>query len=279
ATLGVFGRINYSFRDKFLLEVNGRYDGSSRLSADSKWGFFPSFSAGYVISEEPFMDFADPTLSFLKFRVSYGEIGNQNANLANIYRVMNPANSNWLIGGQNMVTVGGSTLAATSRTPGALPSSLTWETVTTLDFGVDARFFTDRLGFSYDWYRRTVSDMHSAGVTLPSTFGTSSPIRNYGELQTTGWEIAVDFKQNFENGLSINAMATLSDFEEKITRFANTTQSLPNPIRGRNFTYYEGMVVGEIWGFETDRLFTEEDFDAGGDYVGGIPSQEIFETN
>lgn len=262
ATLGGFGRANYSFRDKFLFELNGRYDGSSRLSADKKWAFFPSMSAGYVLSKEDFMDFADPTLSFLKLRASYGSIGNQNANLNNIYRTMSSYNSGWLVDGENQLTTG---------TPGALPSSLTWETVTTLDIGLDARFFGNRLGLNFDWYQRTVSDMHSAGETLPSTFGTSSPIRNFGEMQTTGWEVAMDFKHSFNNGLNINASATLSDFEEKITKFSNTTMGVNS--------FYEGKVLGEIWGYQTDRFFTEDDFDSDGNLMEGIPSQEIFETN
>ncbi|SDR91464.1 SusC/RagA family TonB-linked outer membrane protein [Christiangramia echinicola] len=262
STLGAFGRLNYSYKDKFLLEANGRYDGSSRLSADEKWAFFPSFSAGYVMSEEDFMEPLDPTLSFLKFRVSYGSIGNQNSYLSNIYRVMSSYGSNWVIDGNEQVAVG---------TPGAIPSSLTWETVTTLDFGLDARFFSDKLGLTFDWYERTVSDMHSAGVTLPSSYGTSSPIRNYGELQTRGWELAIDFSHQFENGLSINALATLTDYKERITKYANTTQGINS--------YYEGKVLGEIWGFETDRFFTEDDFDAEGNYADGVPSQDIFETN
>jgi TonB-linked SusC/RagA family outer membrane protein len=261
-TLGVFGRVNYSFKNKFLLEVNGRYDGSSRLSSDEKWGFFPSMSAGYIISEESFMDFSDSYLSFLKFRGSYGSIGNQNANLGNIYRIMNPTSSNWLINNQNMLTV---------TTPGALPSGLTWETVTTLDLGVDARFFRNKLGMSFDWYERAVTDMHSAGVTLPSTFGTSSPLRNFGELKTTGWELELNFRHTFTNGLNINAVGTLSDFKEKITKYANTTMGIDS--------FYEGKVLGEIWGFETDRLFNENDVDAEGNLVAGIPSQELFETN
>src|SRR5690606_15197692 len=77
-TLGVFGRINYGYKNRYLLEINGRYDGSSRLSPNRKWGFFPSMSAGYIISEESFMDFSRPVLSFMKLRASYGEIGNQN---------------------------------------------------------------------------------------------------------------------------------------------------------------------------------------------------------
>lgn len=268
STLGAFARINYSFKDKVLLEFNGRYDGSSRLSNEDKWAFFPSMSAGYVLTEESFMDFAKPSLSFLKIRGSWGEIGNQNANLRNVYRILSSYNSNWLINGSNPVTAG---------TPGALPASLTWETVTTLDLGFDARFFNNRLGLNFDWYRRTVSDMHSAGVTLPNTFGTGSPTRNYGELQTTGWELAVDFKQSFNNGFNLTATATLSDFIEEITQYANTTRSVPNATTVFNNTFYEGMILGEIWGYETDRFFTEDDFTADGSLREGIPSQEIFE--
>lgn len=261
-TIGYFGRLNYTYKDKLLLELNARYDGSSRLSSDEKWALFPSGSIGYIITEEDFMESIKSTLSFLKLRGSYGSIGNQNTYLSSIYRIMSSTSSNWLIDGQNQVTVG---------TPGAIPASLTWETVTTLDFGLDASFFNNQLGLTFDWYRRTVSDMHSSGVTLPSTFGTSSPRRNYGEMQTDGWEIALDFKHKFNNGLNIKVMATLSDFKEKITKYANTTLGINS--------YYEGKYLGEIWGYETDRLFTEDDFNTDGSYAAGIPNQDIFETN
>ncbi len=260
--LGFFGRINYSFQDKLLLEVNGRYDGASLLSADKKWAFFPSFSAGYVLSEEDYMDFSKPYLSFLKLRGSWGSLGNPNASLGSIYRIMNPSNSGWVIDGADRVTVG---------TPPAQPASLTWETVTTLDLGVDARFFQNRLGLSFDWYERVVSDMHSAGVTLPNSFGTGAPKRNYGELTTTGFEIAADFKHSFDNGLNISATATLTDYEEEITKFANSTM--------RIYNNYEGKMLGEIWGYETDRLYQESDFNADGTPVAGIPSQELYENS
>ncbi|MDG3581621.1 SusC/RagA family TonB-linked outer membrane protein [Galbibacter pacificus] len=261
-TLGFFARVNYAYKNKILLEVNARYDGSSRLSPDQEWGYFPSFSAGYVLTEENFMKSLQPTLSFLKLRGSYGSVGNQNTYLSNIYRVMSSSNSGWLIDAQNQVTVG---------TPGALPASLTWETVTTMDFGFDSKFFNNKLGIVFDWYQRTVSDMHSPGVTLPNTFGTSSPTRNYGELQTTGWELSVDFKHQFSNGLSISAIATLSDFTEEITKYENETQGINS--------YYKGKKIGEIWGYETDRFFNESDFNSDGSYADGVPSQEIFETN
>ena len=261
-TLGAFARINYSYKEKYLLNLNGRYDGSSRLSADEKWAFFPSMSAGWIVTKEDFMDAVKPTLSFLKIRGSYGSVGNQNALISNIYRTMSSYNTGWLIDGENQLTTG---------TPGALPANLTWETVTTLDLGFDARFFKDKLGASFSWYERTISDMHSAGVTLPNSFGTSAPIRNFGEVQTKGWELELDFSHTFDNGLSINTKANLSDFKERVTKFANTTEGINS--------YYEGKQLGEIWGYETDRFFTEADFDSEGNLAQGIPSQEIFETN
>jgi len=262
STLGFFARVNYAYKDKVLLEVNARYDGSSRLSTDQKWGYFPSVSLGYILTEEEFMDALNPTLSFLKLRGSYGSVGNQNTYLSNIYRVMSSSGSNWIIDGKEQVTVG---------TPGAIPASLTWETVTTLDLGLDAKLFDNKMGVTFDWYQRTVSDMHSPGVTLPSSFGTTSPTRNYGELQTTGWELSVDFRHQFNNGLHISAMATVSDFTEEITKYENQTKGINS--------YYQGKKLGEIWGYETDRFFTEDDFNADGSYAQGVPSQELFETN
>lgn len=175
---------------------------------------------------------------------------------------MSSYNSSWLIDSENQLAVG---------TPGALPANLTWETVTTLDIGFNARFFKDKLGASFSWYERTISDMHSAGLTLPNSFGTGAPIRNFGEIQTKGWELELDFNHTFDNGLNINAKANLSDFKEKVTKFANTTQGINSN--------YKGKELGEIWGYETDRFFTEQDFEADGSPVNGIASQEIFETN
>lgn len=271
ATLGTFGRLNYAFRDKYLLEVNGRYDGASRLSPTKRWAFFPSMSAGYVVTKEPFMEFASPVLSFLKLRGSWGSIGNQNAYLGDIYRLMSSYSSGWLIGGVNTVTVG---------TPGAFPEALTWETVSTLDFGFDSKFLSDKIGLTFDWYRRTTSDMHGPGLVLPDTYGTGATKRNLGELETTGWEFALDFNHTFANGLNFNVTGTLTDFQERITKYADNKGIYDNRT---------GRLLGEIWGFETDGFFTEDDFvkDANGDlllvggkYVlnDGVVDQSYFES-
>lgn len=272
ATLGYFGRINYDYKNKYLLEVNSRYDGSSRFPLKDQWGFFPSMSAGYVISKESFMDFAKPILSFLKLRGSWGSVGNQNVGDYRFLSVMSATNSGWLIGNVNQATV---------TTPGLVSPSLTWETVTTLDFGSDARFLNNKLGASFDWYKRTTSNMITAGITVPSTLGTGSPTINYGELQTTGWELTIDWNHKFGKGPNLNLTAVLSNFKEEITRFANTTKLLN--------TNYAGKTLGDIWGYETDRFFSKDDFEAdangnliiqNGKYVGkkGIPDQSKWES-
>ena len=272
ANMGTFGRINYAFDDKYLLELNGRYDGSSRLSPTKKWAFFPSMSVGYVISKEPFMEFAEPVMTFLKFRGSYGSIGNPNSRLGDIYRLMSPTNSGWLINGVNVVT---------ASTPNAFPYDLTWESINTLDVGFDSRFLKDKIEVNFDWYRRTTNDMHSLGLVMPSSFGTTAAIRNSGKLQTTGWELAVNFNHVFDNGFNFNVTGTLSDFEERIVDYADNTGVNQNR---------PGRVLGEIWGFETDRFFTKDDFvqDANGNLVTGpngryvlkegIPTQSYFES-
>lgn len=285
ATLGYFGRINYSYKNKFLVELNGRYDGSSRFPSNDQWAFFPSVSAGYVLTEEPFLQAARPVLSFLKLRGSWGSIGNQDvASGSNTYRflsVMGSTSSNWIIDGNNQVTM---------RDPSPVSSTLTWETVTSLDFGVDARFLDGKLGATFDWYRRTTSDMISGGVTLPSSFGAGAPVRNYGELQTTGWELSLDWEHTFANELHIGVSAVLSDFQEVITKYANTTKTLPNPIPYLNNSYYEGETLGDIWGYHTDRFFSKDDFeqDSNGDLVlengkyvlkKGVPDQSLLEGN
>ena len=262
STLGFFGRLNYSYKDKYLLEINGRFDGSSRFPETQQWAFFPSMSAGYILSQERFMDFVNPVVTFLKIRGSYGSLGNQDVGAYRFLSTMGTPNSNWWVAGRNMSTV---------STPGALSSSLTWETVSTLDFGMDARLFKDQLGITVDWYRRTTSNMITGGVTLPNTFGTAAPVRNFGTMETTGWELALDWTRTFNNGFRLNLMGMLSDFQEKLTKFSNST----NNIYGN----YEGKVLGEIWGFETDRFFTEADFveqDASGTWIpqSGIPDQD-----
>jgi len=247
STLGYFGRVNYSFKNRYLLQASARIDGSSRFPRNDQWATFPSVSAGWIASEEEFLEFARPYLSFLKVRGSYGLIGNQNVGANAFIATMPTSSSSWLIGEAFIPTVG---------TPGVISPTLTWETVKDLDFGVDMNFFNNNLTFTFDWFKRTTSDMLSAGSTLPSSFGATAPRRNFGEMETKGWEVELGYRHLFENGFSISANGQLSDFRERITKFANATRLISSN--------YEGRVIGEIWGYETDRFFTDNDFEQDG---------------
>lgn len=267
STLGYFARINYSYKDKYLLELNGRRDGSSKFPQKDAWAFFPSMSAGYVLSKENFMKPLENAVSFLKIRGSWGQLGNQGVGDYRFLSTMASSTSGWWIGDNNEITF---------STPQEVRSSLTWEKIATLDFGLDARFLNDKLGATFDWYQRTTSDMIRPGITLPSSYGGSSPVRNYGAMQTTGWELSLDYRQTFGKDFQLTAAVTLSDFKEEITKDANVTKSI-NSI-------YNGKVLGEVWGYETVGLFQESDFqgkDAAGRWIpkSGIADQSYLEGN
>ena len=136
---GFFGRLNYSYKDRYMLELNGRYDGSSRFPSGNRFGFFPSMSAGYRISEEPFMQSLKPYLSTLKIRGSWGMIGNQDVGTDRYISTLSTSVDSWIIDGKKVQS---------TQKPTIVSSTLTWEKVTTLDLGLDARFFNDALGIS-----------------------------------------------------------------------------------------------------------------------------------
>lgn len=255
---GFFGRFNYAFMDKYLIEVNGRYDGSSRFGSGRRWGFFPSLSAAWRISEETFMQPLQPTLSSLKFRGSWGSIGNQDVPLNSFISTMTAftpsALGNYWLTSKNFAPY-------ISAGPTLADPSLTWETVTTLDLGLDAGFFNEKLTFTFDWYKRKTLDMLSPGETVPSTVGIAAPRRNFGELTTTGVELSATFNHKFENGLFLTMTGQFSDFESVITKYA----SAEDP--SNSSTYWEGKTLGEIWGYKTDGLLQKEDFVWEGDAI------------
>lgn len=271
AVAGFFGRINYAYKDRYLVEMNGRYDGSSRFPKDDRYAFFPSFSLGYRISEEAFMKPLYPVLSSLKLRGSYGTIGNQDVGLNKFISILSnqtDATKLWVINGTQQVAI---------TSPTVVSNSLTWETVKTIDFGFDARFINDKVGVSFDWYRRTTSDV-LASANLPETLGATSPLQNMGELQTPGWELSVDFRHEFKNGLSITLGAQLSDYKTKVTKWTENTIIPSYNGNGTGWysdtrSYKKGMVLGDIWGLKVDRLLQESDFDANGNLLSHIPDQ------
>ncbi|WP_299578543.1 TonB-dependent receptor [uncultured Sunxiuqinia sp.] len=249
--LGFFGRVNYNFKEKYLFEANLRYDGTSKFPSYLQWQWFPSFSAGWRVSEEPWMEALQPALSSLKFRGSWGSIGDQSVSNSLYIPTMSGGYNSWVISGARLYEFG---------TPTSVSSSITWQDITTLDLGFDARFVDNKLGLTFDWYRRDTENMIVPQEGLPVTYGTSAPKGNFGSLRTNGFEVQLDYNHRFKNGLGINVVATLADAKTKITKYGSTTSIN---------SWYVGKTYGEIWGYETDRLYQKDDFvyDSNGDLV------------
>lgn len=251
---GAFFRLNYGFKDRYLLEVNGRYDGSSKFPENQQYAFFPSVSAGWRLSEEPFWHVSDGLISDVKIRASYGSLGNGNIEAYKFQELLDISTSDRVLNGvKNKYTTN----------PTVKPSSLTWETATTTDIGLDFSMVKNKLRISGDYYIRKTTDMYTFGMTLPDVFGASSPKGNYADMTTTGWELSLHWQNKFSLGnddFNYGLRATLHDYSSIIDRYNNSTLSLSD--------YYEGMKVGEIWGYKTDGLFQSQEEIAG--YVNTI---------
>ncbi len=241
--IGFFGRVNYSLLGRYLFEANIRYDGTSKFPKDLRWRAFPSFSAGWIISEESWMKWSESVLSFLKVRGSWGIIGDQTVS-NRLYTSFLPIGQNgWLdYNGEKLPEVG---------MPSFVDPHITWQDIVSTNVGVDARFLDGQLGFSFDWFQRDTKNMIVPGGDVSLTLGQGAPQGNYGSLRTKGWEMSVDYSKRFENGLGINAMFTLADAQTKITKYSDT--------RSIN-SWYVGKKYGEIWGYVTDRLYQKDDF-------------------
>jgi TonB-linked SusC/RagA family outer membrane protein len=241
---GGFFRLNYDYKDRYLLEVDGRYDGSSKFPSDQQWSFFPSVSAGWRISEEPFWKVNKNLISDAKLRASYGSLGNGNVNPYSYLELLSISTSSYIVNGAKNKY---------ASTPAVKPKSLTWETATTTDIGADLGFLNGKLRLTGDYYIRKTTDMYTKGVTLPDVFGATSPKGNYADMTTRGWEISLSYSDKFDLGgkpFNYDIHATIADYKSKIDRYNNSTMSLDD--------YYEGMTVGEIWGYESNGLFQSE---------------------
>ncbi|WP_423129614.1 SusC/RagA family TonB-linked outer membrane protein [Gaoshiqia sp. Z1-71] len=245
--LGFFGRINYNYKEKYLLEANLRYDGTSKFPSDLQWRWFPSFSAGWRMNEEPWMEWAKPALSALKFRGSWGTIGDQTVPNNLYVSMMSGSYNNWIISNAKLYQFG---------TPSAVSPSVTWQDITTLNLGFDTRFFDNEFGITFDWFKRDTENMIVPQEGIPVTYGAVAPQSNYGSLRTKGVEIQLDYNHRFQSGLGINFVATFADTRTRITAYGST-----NSID----SWYVGKTYGEIWGYETDRLYQKDDFEYGTD--------------
>lgn len=257
--LGYFGRINYNFADKYLLEGNLRYDGTSKFPTDLQWRWFPSFSAGWVLSNENFMSDIQSVLSFAKFRGSWGSIGDQSVPNDLYISSLGISKNSWLTSsGVQFFQLG---------TPNSISAGITWQDITTLNLGTDLRFANNKFGVVIDWFERNTENMIIAGNALPATYGASAPQGNFGNLRTRGWELALDFNHRFRNGLGITVSGNMSNAITHITKAADWNIPYENRLIDNTFT--TGKRYGDIYGYVTDRLYQEEDFvyDENGDFI------------
>lgn len=243
AVNGTFARFNYDYKGRYLLELNGRYDGSSKFKKGHRYQFFPSISAAWRLSEEKFFEGVKSWWDNMKVRVSYGSLGNQAVNGNFPYLATYGINTKYgaLLGGGRPVAV---------YAPGLVSSSFTWETVNQIDFGFDAAFLRNRLSASFDWYRRNTKDMLTDGEVLPAVLGASVPRQNAANLKTVGWELSLEWNDRLANGLSYHVKGVLSDYQSTITKFNNPT--------GLISQYYVGRKMDEIWGYVSNGLFQTE---------------------
>lgn len=284
STAGYFGRINYDYKGIYLLELNGRYDGSSRFPAGDKWAFFPSMSLGYRFTEEGYWKNLHDVISNGKLRFSYGEIGNEAIGDNMFISTISPIGQSklyWLDKNGNKLNQ--------FQLPDWVSSSLTWERIKTTDIGVDLSFLNDDLSLTFDWYQRTTNDMLAPGKAIPDVAGASAPFTNAGSLRTRGWELSLSYRKQINKDLNVYGTFNIGDSKSKVTKWNNDsklighTGGIVSAANARMYAY-EGETWGDIWGFETDRYFTEDDFngkDANGKWIykEGVADQTGIQTD
>lgn len=245
---GFFARINYDYKGKYLLELNGRYDGSSKFPHGDRYAFFPSASVAWRVSEEKFWEPIRGWFDNFKLRASYGSLGNQALDESRYGNF--PYLATYGINTKYGALLNGTRPVAVS-VPGLVSASFTWETVNQIDFGFDASFFGGRLNTSFDWYRRNTKDMLTAGQALPAVLGTSVPQENAADMKTVGWEVSLEWNDRLSNGFGYHIKGVLSDYQASITKFSNPTKLLG--------TRYVGEKLNEIWGYVSNGLFQSDE--------------------
>lgn len=275
--VGFFGRANYTLLNRYIFEASARYDGSSKFPVSQQWGFFPSASIGWRVSEESWMEGTKTWLDNFKIRANAGSLGNGTISPYAFLTTMGVAKTSTVFDGAYVNKVGD---------PAVVPDNLTWETVTTYDVGLDLDFLKNRLSFSGDYYVRNTTDLFIGGPEIPAIFGDSTPKGNYGALQTKGWEITLSWRDSFKLGakdFTYGIKGSLWDSRTWVTSYNNTS--------GDIFDYYNGKELGEIWGFRTDGYFLSNEeasawypdefhvsYPASGPYAGDLKFLDLDDT-
>jgi TonB-linked SusC/RagA family outer membrane protein len=243
STLGIFGRLNYDYKSKYLFEINVRRDGSSRYREGEQWGTFPGASVGWNVAREGFFEPVQEYVSELKPRVSYGELGNMRGkSYQYLSTVSYSPQTAYIMNGQRIGAFGTASMIAYN----------TWERNRTLDLGFDFALLNNRLNGSFDWYQRDIIGLITRGVTLPAVLGASSPDTNNADIRNRGFEITLHWRDQFnlvDRPFVYGIFANLSDYTGIVTKYSN-----PN---GLISDWYVGKNMGEIWGYTTDHIMID----------------------
>lgn len=254
--LSYFGRVNYNFRETYMATLVMRADGSSNFAPKNRWGFFPSISAGWVITNEKFMQKTSSWLEFLKIRASWGQNGNQN--IAGFQYLANIAFDSMYFFGDNKNNV------YTGAYPSILANTdIKWETSEQIDLGIDARFLSGRLGLTFDWYDKKTKDWLLVAPILGS-YGTGAPYINGGDVLNRGVEFGLSWRDQInEFHYSINGNIAYN--KNEVTRIANSEGIIHGPANVLSHNTAElyraqvGYPIGYFWGYETDGIFQNDD--------------------
>ena len=266
-----FGRITWDYNEKYMATVTMRYDGSSIFTDGKRWGFFPSVSAGWVMSNEKFMEGTKSWLDFLKIRASWGQNGNNRISkyqyLATIALSGDAGDSGYKFGSDLATSVAGT--PNTGAYANIVPNpDLTWETSEQLDLGLDARFLNSRLGLNFDWYKKTTKDWL---ITAPQVAvqGTNPAAINGGDVENTGVEISLTWNDRIGKDFSYNIGVNFATNKNKVTRIANDKKFINGPggvlSQGTEYIYRaeEGFPIGYFYGMSYSGVWqNQEQIDA-----------------
>jgi len=255
--VSTFGRFNYNFNQKYLFEANLRYDGSSRFKQDNRWALFPSLSAGWVLSREPFMDPIRDVVSFLKFRGSWGKLGNQNIS-SSFYPFSEPLS----LGSTSM----GGTIYQTIEQSVMSNPNLRWEETEMSGFGVDLSLFR-KLNMTFDYYDKTTDGILLRLNTSQLT-GLSAPVQNAAIVSNKGWEFSTNYNDQFGD-FKLGVGFNISDVNNKIL-------SMKGQASGTLLRQQEGYSINSIYGYIADGFYqSQEEIDNGPKQIGTLKPGDI----
>ena len=262
-----FGRVTWDWNETYMATATLRYDGSSIFTDGKRWGWFPSVSAGWVVTNEKFMEKTKSWLDFFKIRASWGQNGNKDINkyqyLATIALSGTANDSGYKFGSDTKTSTSGT--PNTGAYANIVPNpDLTWETSEQIDFGFDARLLNSRLGINFDWYKKTTKDWLIPGQMI-SIYGTNPAAINGGDVKNTGIELALSWNDRIGKDFRYNASVNFTTQSNEVTRIANDNGYINGPggvlSQGTEYVYRaeEGKPIGYFYGMSYSGIWQNQD--------------------